>query len=106
MIALFIALPALAGAGIAIVLRRALARLSFIAWLGAALIGTGLPLLIGQLIFLALAGPVQERIDSCEAAGGMDCGEATIIVVGPLVAGLSAGLGWLAGAVTALFSKR
>lgn len=106
MIALIIALSALIGAGAAVFMRERLARLSFLPWLGAALIGTGVPLLIGQLTFLALAEPVQSRIDACEAAGGMDCGAATIYVMGPLVAGLSAGLGWLAGAVTALLAKR
>lgn len=105
MIALYIALPALIGAGLAIAIRARLARLRMLTWMGAALIGTGLPLLASQLVSLALSGTADARMTECQLAGGADCGQATMIMVLPLVAGLSAGLGWLAGAVTALLSR-
>lgn len=101
MIALFIALPAMVCAGLAIALRRRLARLSFMAWLGAALIGTGAPLVIGQLTSLALTEWAISHAQTCVG----DCRSATEILALPLVAGLSGGLGWLAGAVTALISR-
>ena len=106
MIALYIALPALIGAGAAIAIRARLARLRMVTWMGAALIGTGVPLLAGQLTSLALSGEAEARMTACEAAGRTDCSQATLIMILPLVAGLSGGLGWLAGAVTALLSRR
>ena len=70
--------------------------------LGAALIGTGLPLLAGQLTSLALTDWAIVQGESCVA----DCRSATEILALPLVAGLAGGLGWLAGAITAIVSKR
>lgn len=102
MIGLAIALPALICAGIALVARARLARLSMITWLGAALIGTGIPLLLGQLTSLALT----DWAIAYEARCSGDCLSATQILGLPLVAGLSGGLGWLAGAIAARVSGR
>jgi len=101
MVAVLIAAPALVCALAAIALRARLARLAFLPWLGAALIGTGLPLIIGQLTSLALTDWAIAREQSCIA----DCRSATQILALPLVAGLSGGLGWLAGAITALLAR-
>lgn len=101
MIALAITLPALICAVIALVMRPRLARLSLITWLGAALIGTGAPLLLGQLTSLALTGWAIAYEARCTG----ECLGATQILGLPLIAGLSGGLGWLAGAVTALVSR-
>ncbi|TGY89137.1 hypothetical protein E5163_08410 [Marinicauda algicola] len=102
MTALAILLPAAVCAAIALAMRRRLARLSLMGWLGAALIGTGLPLLAGQLTSLALTDWAIAQGESCVA----DCRSATEILALPLVAGLAGGLGWLAGAITAIVSKR
>lgn len=102
MIALAIALPALICAAIALVMRARLARLSMVTWLGAALIGTGVPLLLGQLTSLALT----DWAIAYEARCTGDCLGATQILGLPLIAGLAGGLGWLAGAITALISRR
>lgn len=76
-----LAISALAGAGAAYLVRARLQALSFLTWIGWLLVGTGLPVLAGQLGFLALA----------ESAG--PAGDAAIPV---LIAGLGAGLGWAA----------
>lgn len=78
---IIIILAALAGALAAFFLRRTLARLSFLTWIGWLLVGTGLPVLAGQLGFLALA----------ESPG-----EGAALAIPVLVAGLGAGIGWAA----------
>ncbi len=78
---IIIVLAALAGALAAFFLRLILARLSFLTWVGWLLVGTGLPVLAGQLSFLALAESPDE-------------GAALAIPV--LIAGLGGGLGWAA----------
>lgn len=77
----FALVSALVGAGLAYAFRARLQALSFLTWIGWLLVGTGLPVLAGQLGFLALA----------ESAG--PAGDAAIPV---LIAGLGAGLGWAA----------
>ena len=70
MLVVVILVPALAMAGLAVVLRRRLARLSLMTWLGWLLVGAGLPVLAGQLLSLSFAGSVEAEIARCESAGG------------------------------------
>lgn len=80
--------PALLCAFAALTLRRWLRSLSWISWLGWVLIGAGVPVLAGQIAgyFLAVNG-----------------GEARLVAL-LLAAGLSGGLGWGAGALSARFT--
>lgn len=75
-------LGVVAGGLAAWLMRARLNRLAFLTWTGWLLVGTGLPVLAGQLLFLALAG---------EATGQQ--GE---MAVYGLVAGFGGGLGWAA----------
>jgi hypothetical protein len=104
MTALLILLPALLGAALGVLLRAPLKAASMTVWLGWLLIGAGAPVLAGQLVSLALTGTAESRIEACEAAGGTACAEASLILVWPLVAGLSGALGWIAGAIAARLS--
>ncbi len=89
MMAAAILIPALICALAALALRRWLRSLSWISWLGWVLIGAGVPVLGGQIAgyFLAVNG-----------------GEARLVAL-LLAAGLSGGLGWAAGALSARFTS-
>ena len=80
--------PALLCALAALVMRARLRTLSWISWLGWALIGAGVPVLIGQCAGYAIA---------------VNGGEPHIVAL-VLAAGLSGGLGWAAGALSARFT--
>ncbi len=95
-----IAAPAALGAVLAIVLRARLRTLSFTAWIGWTLVGTGLPVLAGQLAALALASGIETAVEACEAAGGQACTGDPLPVILALTAGLAGGLGWAAGAIS------
>ncbi|PWE18277.1 hypothetical protein DDZ18_01325 [Marinicauda salina] len=101
MLILVILVPAVAMATLAVVLRRRLAGLSLMTWLGWLLVGAGLPVLAGQLLSLSFSGAVEAEIARCETAGGADCGDPAVLLIFPLVGGLSGALGWIAGAITA-----
>ena len=105
MMALVIALPALAGALAAFALRRKLMSLGFITWLGWMMIGAGAPVLLGQLVALALTEPAAAMAEGCEFEGPEACRTAGLFFVLPLAAGLCAGLGWAAGALSVRFAK-
>ncbi|KPP81140.1 MAG: hypothetical protein HLUCCA04_09120 [Oceanicaulis sp. HLUCCA04] len=75
-----IVLGAVIGAAASFLLRSQLGRLSLLTWIGWLLVGTGMPVLIGQLGFLALAS---------DTSGGPDPAAPFI-----LVTGFCAGLGW------------
>lgn len=92
--------PAALGAGAALWLRARLRALSFTAWIGWTLVGTGLPVLAGQLGALALASGIERAVEACEAAGGQACTGDTLPVILALTAGLAGGLGWAAGAIS------
>lgn len=79
----FMLISALVGGGLAFTLRARLQALSFLTWVGWLLVGTGVPVLAGQLGFLALA-----------ETGGEAVGAAIPV----LTAGLGGGLGWAAAA--------
>jgi hypothetical protein len=83
-----IALPALVCALAALFLRKQLRRASWITWLGYMLIGAGVPVLAGQAGALAII----EMGNPAHAA----------VLLG---AGLSGGLGWAAGAVSARVTR-
>lgn len=70
----------LAGGAAAFFLRARLNALAFLTWIGWLLVGTGIPVLAGQLSFLVLAGEEGEP------------GNAMAVFI--LVAGFCAGLGW------------
>ena len=74
------ALGALIGAAASFLLRSQLERLTFLTWIGWLLVGTGIPVLAGQLGFLALASDTGAAPDPA----------APFV----LVAGFCAGLGW------------
>ena len=103
--ALVIAVPALIGVLASFVLRRKLAGLGFMTWLGWVMIGAGAPVLLGQLVALALTEPAAALADGCQQAGPDACRTASLLLVLPLAAGLCAGLGWAAGALSARFAK-
>ena len=105
MLALVIALPALFGALMAFALRRKLAGLGFMTWLGWMMIGAGAPVLLGQLLALALTETAASMADGCELNGPEACRNAGLVLVLPLAAGLCAGLGWVAGALSVRFAK-
>ena len=105
MMALVIAVPALAGALAAFALRRKLASLGFITWLGWVMIGAGAPVLLGQLMALALTETAASLAEGCELNGPDACRNAGLFLVLPLAAGLCAGLGWAAGALSVRFAK-
>ncbi|EAP89409.1 MAG: hypothetical protein CMH91_14615 [Oceanicaulis sp.] len=105
MMALVIALPALAGALAAFALRRRLAALGFMTWLGWMMIGAGAPVLLGQVIALGLTDTAAAMAEGCEFAGPDACRTAGLYFVLPLAAGLCAGLGWAAGALSVRFAK-
>jgi hypothetical protein len=104
MIALLILLPAVLGVGLSMLWRARLKAASLTVWMGWLLIGAGVPVLAGQLVSLSLTGLAESRVEACEAAGGTACAEASLILVWPLVAGLSGALGWIAGAIAARLS--
>ncbi len=82
-----IALPALICALLAIPLRARLRAASWTTWLGYTLIGAGIPVLAGQgaaLLVINTGSPTNAAI--------------------LLAAGLSGGLGWTAGALSARFT--
>lgn len=79
-----IILPALICAGVAIVMRARLRAAPWSTWLGYALIGAGVPVLVGQGGALLVVG-----------------GGDALMVQLLLAAGLSGGLGWAAGAISA-----
>lgn len=78
-------LPAMIAALAALALRQRLRTLRWISWLGWALIGAGVPVLIGQSAAYVLA---------------VNGGEGRMVAL-VLAAGLSGGLGWGAGALSA-----
>lgn len=80
----FVLVSALVGAGLAFALRARLQALSFLTWVGWLLVGTGLPVLAGQLGFLVFA----------EGSG-----ESVAAAIPALVAGLGGGLGWAAATI-------
>ncbi|WBQ12468.1 hypothetical protein L2D00_11495 [Hyphomonadaceae bacterium BL14] len=98
---LAIVVPAALGVGAALWLRARLKALSFTAWLGWTLLGTGLPVLAGQLGALALASGIERALEACEAgnASGACAGDPLPVVLA-LTAGLAGGLGWAAGAIS------
>jgi len=97
---LAILVPAALGVGAALWLRARLKALSFTAWIGWTLVGTGLPVLAGQLAALALAANIESALEACDAAGGEACVSDPLPVILALTAGLAGGLGWAAGAVS------
>ena len=105
MVALVITLPALTGALAAVALRKRLAALGLMTWLGWMMIGAGAPVLLGQLLALALTETAASMADGCELSGQDACRNAGLVLVLPLAAGLCAGLGWAAGAISARFAK-
>lgn len=105
MVALVITLPALTGALAAVALRKRLAALGLMTWLGWMMIGAGAPVLLGQLLALALTETAASMADGCELSGPDACRNAGLVLVLPLAAGLCAGLGWAAGAISARFAK-
>lgn len=105
MMALVIGLPALLGALAAFALRRRLASLGFMTWLGWMMIGAGAPVLLGQLAALAMTDLAASAADNCQQAGPEACARAGYYLVLPLAAGLCAGLGWAAGALSVRFAK-
>lgn len=90
-----ILLPALAGAGAAYLLRGALRRLGWLAWLGWTLLGAGAPVLAGQLAALIVVEQAGDGAVSQTAAEWVQ----TV-----LAAGLAGGLGWAAGALSVRFT--
>lgn len=97
MIALVAIAPALACAGLALLLRGMLRRLSLLTWTGWTLLGAGGPVLVGQLIALALVSGEPDGALSQQAADQVRLA---------LAAGLSGGFGWAAGAVSARLTGR
>lgn len=84
---LAIVLGAAAGVAAAIGLRRQLHALAFLTWVGWLLVGTGIPVLLGQAGFLLLAGEGE--------------GQGAGLAVSVLITGFCAGVSW-AVAVTGL----
>ena len=84
-------LKRLIGAGAALWMRGFLRTRTLTAWLGIALIGAGIPVLAGQLTALLIT----------EWAIARHGEEASAVIALPLLAGLCAGLGWFAGALSA-----
>ncbi|MGY6628480.1 MAG: hypothetical protein ACXIVL_08175 [Oceanicaulis sp.] len=101
MTVLAILAPTALGVTAALWLRARLKKLSFTAWIGWTLLGTGLPVLTGQLGALALASRIERAVEACEAAGGEACAGDPLPVILALTAGLCGGLGWAAGALSA-----
>lgn len=98
---LAIAIPAALGVGAALWLRARLKALSFTAWIGWTLLGTGLPVLAGQLGALVLASGIERALEACEAGNLTEaCSGDPLPVVLALTAGLAGGLGWAAGAIS------
>lgn len=83
--------PAVLFAALALWLRRALRRLSFLVWIGWTLLGAGLPVLTGQLIALSVVSGQADGVVGAEAAEQVRLA---------LAGGLSGGFGWVAGAVS------
>lgn len=84
----YVVLPALICAIAALLLRVPLREASFITWVGHVLIGTGVPVLAGQgaaLVVIETGGPEHAALF--------------------LAAGLSGGLGWCAGVLSARFTR-
>ncbi|MCH8488789.1 MAG: hypothetical protein LAT81_02515 [Oceanicaulis sp.] len=98
---LAILIPTSLGVAAALWLRARLKTLSFTAWIGWTLVGTGLPVLAGQLAALVLAARIEDAVAACEAAGGEACAGDPLPVILALTAGLAGGLGWAAGAISA-----
>lgn len=92
MIVLAALAPALVFALLALWLRTPLRGLSFLTWIGWTLLGAGLPVLMGQLIALAI---VSGQPDG--AVGAAAAEQVRLALAG----GLSGGFGWAAGAVSA-----
>lgn len=87
-----IVLGVVIGGGAAFALRARLNSLAFLTWIGWLLVGTGLPVLAGQSVFLVLAGGTGE-------------GESALPFFA-LVAGFCAGLGWAAIAAGLRLTRR
>jgi uncharacterized membrane protein YfcA len=105
MLALIVAVPALIGALAAFALRGRLRRLGLMAWLGWLMIGTGAPVLLGQLVALGLTDVAASMAEGCRQDGPDACHRAGLYLVCRLAAGLCGGLGWIAGALTTRFAK-
>jgi len=100
MIALIIVLPTALGAGAAFFIRRRLIRFALIPWLGWLMIGAGVPVLLGQVAALAFTETAAQAAQACETGNSVRCQSAGLYFILPLTAGLCAGLGWIAGAIS------
>lgn len=96
MAALAILIPAILGAVAAFMMRARLRSLLWLPWMGWTLLGAGAPVLAGQLVALALVG---------DGAPPPTPG-ATHLIREALAAGLSGGLGWVAGALSVRLAPR
>jgi hypothetical protein len=90
-----ILLPAVLGAAAALLLRRPLRGLGWLAWLGWMLLGAGTPVLLGQLGALIVVDQAGDGTVSAIDAGRVQTA---------LAAGLAGGLGWAAGALSVRFT--
>lgn len=96
---LYFALPAAIGVFAAWFFRARLRAMRWNILLFALMVGALAPLLLGQLVSLALVGPVEAAIAECrQGAATQDCPGAEALVW-PLLAGVAAGFGWLGGAL-------
>lgn len=105
MIVLTILGPTLLGSLAAYVLRRRLAAYALMPWLGWLMIGAGVPVLLGQVAALALTETAAQAAQSCEFGDASACQAAGLYFILPLTAGLCAGLGWIAGALSTRLTR-
>jgi len=101
MIALAILASTLTGIAAGFLLRRRLADMKLISWMGWLLIGAGTPVMLGQLVALSFTEIAVGAARACEAGNETVCHTADMYLVMPLTAGLCGGLGWLASVISA-----
>lgn len=102
---LIILVPTLLGVLTAFMLRRRLASYALMPWLGWLMIGAGVPVLLGQVIALALTETAAQAAQGCETGDTATCQRAGLYFILPLTAGLCAGLGWIAGALSTRLTR-
>ena len=106
MVAASLLIALILGAGVAWIFRVRLQTLSWTTFAGVALTGAGAPVLLGQVLAMALAETAAVKAENCEAQGA-PCPEVAMLYVAlPLMVGLCCGLAFVFSAIAMRFLQR